>query len=72
MPDSDGDNFIDGRELIYLYSPINKEPVRLIDSGLVKEYVNPTFGYKVYYPAVWASGNIDKDFRDVHELPSLF
>ncbi len=64
-PDSDEDTYNDGHEVFYLYNPAGKEPQRIIDSGYVKEYSNPTLGYKVFYPLTWAIGNVDETFRDV-------
>ena len=62
-PDTDGDKYPDGHEVYYLYNPAGFEPQKLIDSGLVKEFDNPTFGYAVYYPADWAVGSADKESR---------
>ena len=64
-PDSDEDTHTDGHELFYLYNPAGQEPMRLIDSGYVKEYKNSTFGYTVYYPVNWAVGSVDVDSRQV-------
>jgi len=63
--DSDGDKYPDGHELYYLYNPIGVEPQKLIDSGLVKSYANPNFGYSLYYPVDWAIGAIDNENREV-------
>ncbi|MBI5728950.1 MAG: hypothetical protein HY983_01745 [Candidatus Magasanikbacteria bacterium] len=64
-PDTDGDGYRDGSEVFHLYNPIGKEPQKLIDSGLVKEFVNPVFNYRLYYPTTWAVGNVDQNYRDV-------
>lgn len=64
-PDTDGDGYLDGSEVYHLYNPIGKEPQKLIDSGLVKDFVNPVFGYQLYYPISWATGNIDQSYRDM-------
>lgn len=64
-PDTDEDGYNDGHELFYLYNPSGKEPMRLIESGLVKEYKNPVFGYALFYPNNWAVGNVDESFREV-------
>lgn len=63
--DTDSDGYNDGHEVFYLYNPAGKEPKKLIDSGYVKDYSNPLFNYKVFYPATWAVGNTDESFRDV-------
>lgn len=64
-PDTDEDSYTDGHEIFYLYNPAGKEPERLIDSGYVKEYENPVFGYKLYYPSNWAVGTVDNSARQV-------
>ena len=64
-PDSDRDGYSDSHEIYNLFNPIGEEPMRLADSGLVKEFVNPTFNYKLYYPASWAVGNVDENYRDM-------
>ncbi len=64
-PDTDGDGYNDGHEVYNLYNPIGKEPQKIIDSGLVTDYTNPVFGYKIYYPNTWAGGNVDPGYRDV-------
>lgn len=65
VPDSDKDKYTDSHEIYNLYNPIGAEPRKLIDSGLVVEFINPTFKYKVYYPKNWAVGNIDESYQDV-------
>lgn len=65
VPDTDNDSYPDGHETYYLYNPAGEEPMRVIDSGSVKEFVNPVFGYKLYYPNTWAVGNVDSEYRDV-------
>ncbi len=64
-PDTDEDGYEDGHEVFYLYNPAGKEPQRIIESGYVKEYQNPTFGYKLFYPTDWAVGAVDENSRDV-------
>lgn len=65
VADTDVDSFLDAHETYFLYSPIQKEPSKLIESGTVTDYTNPTFGYQLYYPATWVAGSIDPDNRDV-------
>ncbi|MBT6819260.1 MAG: hypothetical protein HOA57_02680, partial [Candidatus Magasanikbacteria bacterium] len=48
--DTDGDGYYDGEEVNNLYNPTGLAPMRLVDAGLVQEYVNPTWQYRVYYP----------------------
>lgn len=64
-PDTDGDTYPDGHELFYLYNPNGFEPKKLIDSGLVKQYLNPFFNYGLYYPTNWAVGTVDTEARQV-------
>lgn len=63
--DSDQDGYYDGQELFNLYNPKGFAPVKLIDSGLVKEYVNPSWKYRLYYPASWEIGSVDADSNQV-------
>lgn len=64
-PDTDGDGYSDGHEVFYLYSPIGKEPAKLVDSGIVKNYTNPAYGFSIYYPVAWAFGNVDPNYKDI-------
>lgn len=64
--DSDEDGYYDGQEVKNLYNPTGFAPVRIIDSAnIVREYTNPTYGYKVYYPQVWNVGSVDTSAREV-------
>lgn len=65
LPDTDGDKYPDNNEIYHLYNPVGKEPMKLVDSGLISVYINPVFGYKLYYPKSWAVGNVDAGYRDV-------
>ncbi len=65
IPDSDSDGYSDSHEIYNLYNPAGKEPMKLSESGLVKEFVNPVFSYKVYYPESWAVGNVDESYREM-------
>ena len=64
-PDTDGDSYNDGTEIFYLYSPTDFAPARLIATPYVKEFLNPVYKYKLYYPSSWAVGNVDPDYRDM-------
>lgn len=57
--DTDGDGYYDGQEVANLYNPTGLAPMRLVDAGLVQEYVNPTWQYRVYYPIPWLMGEVD-------------
>ncbi len=63
--DTDGDGYHDGREVFNLYNPTGTAPEKLIDSGLVREFISPTWQYRLYYPAVWETGIVDTDSRQV-------
>ncbi|HYE59792.1 MAG TPA: hypothetical protein VEA18_01245 [Candidatus Kapabacteria bacterium] len=63
--DSDEDGYYDGQEVANLYNPKGKAPVKIIDSGLVQEYVHPTFQYRVYYPSGWEVAAVDSSANQV-------
>lgn len=63
--DSDNDSYFDGLEVSNLYSPIAFAPVRLIDSGLVREYRDSVLSYRVYYPNSWVADVVGADERQV-------
>ncbi|EKD67804.1 MAG: hypothetical protein ACD_48C00208G0001, partial [uncultured bacterium] len=63
--DTDTDGYNDGLEITNLYNPGGFAPVRLIDSGLVSEYVSPVWQYRVYYPQTWQVGTVDTEGRQV-------
>ena len=60
--DSDNDGYLDGSEIVNLYSPVASGE-SLIDSGLVTTFTNSEFGYSLWYPSAWVadgmSGNLD-------------
>lgn len=59
MFDTDKDGYYDGQEVFNLYNPKGTAPVRLVDSGLIRDYVSPSAKYRVYYPATWQLGTVD-------------
>lgn len=63
--DTDGDGYYDGQEVVNLYNPNGFSPVKLIDSGLIAEYTNPVWQYRLYYPLGWEIGEVDTEFRQV-------
>lgn len=63
--DTDRDGYYDGQEVNNLYNPKGVAPVRLIDSGLITEYTNPIWQYRIYYPATWQIGEVDKEYNQV-------
>lgn len=58
-PDTDEDGFIDGLEVSSLYNPLGYKPVKLLDSGKVKIYLNPTYNYSIYYPNPFIAQSLD-------------
>lgn len=65
MWDSDGDSYYDGQEVLNLYNPKGTAPIKLIDSGLIREYRNPTSGYHLYYPKAWQLDSVSEDNAQV-------
>jgi len=65
VPDTDGDNYMDGLEVKNLYNPTGFKPVKILDSGMVADYTDTYFGYSVYYPRDWTVGDVGKDLRDL-------
>ena len=63
--DTDSDGYYDGQEVANLYNPKGIAPQKIIDSGLVREYINPTFQYRFYYPTVWRVDAVLDDFKDI-------
>lgn len=64
-PDSDNDGYVDSLEVDNLYNPLGFKPVRLIDSGRVQIYLNPTYNYSIYYPQSWIPQALDANNKDV-------
>jgi len=64
-PDTDEDGFPDGLEVINLYNPLGFKPVRLIDSGKIKSYFNPTYTYSILNPLVWVARSLDTNNEQV-------
>ena len=63
--DTDLDGYYDGQEVANLYNPKGIAPQKIIDSGLVKEYINPTYQYRFYYPSSWRVDPVSNDLQDV-------
>lgn len=59
-PDSDGDIYLDGQEVISLYNPLGTDPEKIEFSGIVSTYVNTTFNYEIFYPVKWIAKSVDK------------
>lgn len=67
--DTDGDGYHDSLEVVNLYSPQGASPRKLIDSGLIQEYVNPTFKYRLYSPIRWQLDSVDD--QSAHNIISV-
>ncbi len=63
--DSDGDGYYDGQEVFNLYNPKGTAPMKIIDSGIVQEYINPNWQYRLYYPVGWQVGAVDEEANQV-------
>ncbi len=57
--DSDADGYFDGQEVVNLYNPSGFAPVKIIDSGLVREFVHPENTWRLFYPSAWDVGIVD-------------
>lgn len=57
--DTDADGYSDGQEVLNLYNPKGNNPVRLAESGLVREFTHPKDLYRLYYPITWQAGSVD-------------
>ncbi len=64
-PDSDNDGFLDGVEVFHLYNPAGQAPVRLLDTGSVKIYMNPAYKYQIYVPSPWSIEQVRPDGSDI-------
>lgn len=62
--DTDSDGYYDGQEVYNLYNPKGIAPMKIIDSGLVQDYINPHWQYRVYYPTSWQATSIDDRTND--------
>lgn len=63
--DTDNDGYYDGLEVANLYNPKGIAPQKIVDSGLVREYVNPVYQYRFYYPASWRVDAVAQEFNDI-------
>ncbi|HDQ23022.1 MAG TPA: hypothetical protein ENN28_03570 [Candidatus Uhrbacteria bacterium] len=64
-PDTDGDGFLDGEELIGGYNPKVGGGALLETSGLVNKYNNPVYNYEILYPAAWLARPLDQSLKEV-------
>ncbi len=52
-PDTDGDSYPDGTEVINAYDPAHGEGKKLFDSAAVTKYTSSNGDYTIYYPISW-------------------
>ncbi|MDD5567418.1 MAG: hypothetical protein PHH01_04460 [Patescibacteria group bacterium] len=64
-PDTDGDSYLDGAELIGGYNPLAAGGARLEVSGLVKVFDSQLYNYRVLYPTTWLVRNAMADGSNV-------
>jgi hypothetical protein len=64
-PDTDGDGYLDGEELINGYNPKAAGGAKLETSGLVNKYTNPLFNYEILYPTSWLARPEDQSLEVV-------
>lgn len=64
--DEDGDEYLDGLELINLYNPKEKTPAELIDSDIVNILNNQEQGYSLFYPKGWQVRYLNDDKSEVY------
>jgi hypothetical protein len=64
LPDSDGDGFIDGSEVLRGYSPMDAKKT-LRAGGVVLPFANSSFGWSMDYPAKWVAGSSDDSGKSV-------
>lgn len=63
--DTDEDGYYDGLEVANLYNPKGVAPRKIIDSGIVREYVSPLWKYRLYYPLSWQLDSVDEQGKDI-------
>jgi hypothetical protein len=64
-PDTDGDGFLDGDEVINGYNPKVAGGAKLETSGLVNKYSNPVYNYEILYPTSWLARPEDESLKVV-------
>lgn len=64
-PDSDGDGYVDGTELVNLYAP-DEADAELLESDAVSLYENDEYGWSIYYPTSWFEDQIDSQTNQVY------
>ncbi|MDP3964169.1 MAG: hypothetical protein Q8Q20_00720 [bacterium] len=65
QPDTDGDSYLDGDELVLGYSPLAGSGAVLEGSGLVKVFSSQVHNYRILYPTPWIVQNTSFDGSSV-------
>jgi len=65
LADTDNDGYIDSSEILSHYDPLKAGNARLIDSGLVSVYQNPSYPYSTFYPTAWSARSLNDDNSEV-------
>jgi flagellar basal body-associated protein FliL len=65
-PDTDGDGFIDGQEIIGGYNPKSAGTSLLSNSGFVNKYPNPTYNYEILHLSTWVARPSDQSLSEVN------
>ncbi len=65
LGDTDKDGYNDALEVQNLYNPKGIAPQKIIDSGIAKEYINPLWQYRMYYPSTWRVDPVNMKYDDV-------
>ncbi|MDP2586830.1 MAG: hypothetical protein Q8P32_03600 [Candidatus Komeilibacteria bacterium] len=55
--DTDNDGYVDASEILNFFNP--KGDGRLVDSGLIGIYQNPSYNYSVFYPVPWPARSLN-------------
>jgi hypothetical protein len=64
LADTDADTYTDAVEILNFYDPTIKGG-RLMDSGLIEVYQNPTYNYSLLYPKSWVVRSLTADNKEV-------
>ena len=61
IPDTDGDGYVDGQEVVSSYDPLSRGQLQA--SAAVRSYVDSTEGYNILYPSSWALSDDPQNTR---------
>lgn len=59
IPDTDNDGFVDGQEILNLYSPLAAGSVLLSSLASINTFLNTSVGYSVLHPSAWLVRSTD-------------